>query len=404
MKKVLIVAQRFPPAGSVGSFRVTKFVKYLGTFGWQPVVLTVRENCYPLGVWLDHGLERDIPEGTRIYRTRVWGSRLINDEGTRWVPFLLFALFRVIQREQPRVLYLTGGPFFPLIAGPIVKLFFRLPYLIDLRDPWKLAKHKIPLHGAKDHLFHWLTNFWEPIVLRHAARVIVVTDTMLQEYTTAYPEHKSKFTVITNGFDPNDFQSLSPVKYSGFTIVYPGKFRRSEAFHDPEPFLQSIKILRERGLQIKFVHIGPVEHEVVIRVDQIGIRDCVELIGPRAYSDTLNYMVGADLLLVIGSERKMGLPVKMFDYMGCKRPILVLFCKGEELSIIAKEVPGARLLENEDPQAIAAAIEELYYNSRNLDGEADKSTDRKYHRKYLTELLAKILDQATLAAGKKLMA
>lgn len=401
MKKVLIVAQRFPPAGGVGSFRVTKFVKYLGTFGWQPVVLTVCEDGYPFGVWLDHGLERDIPEGTRIYRTRVWRSRLINDEGTRWVPFLLFAFLGVIQREQPQVLYLTGGPFFPLIAGPIVKLLFRLPYLIDLRDPWKLARHKIPLRGAKAHLFHWLTNFWEPIVLRHAARVIVVTNTMLQEYTTAYPKLKSKFTVITNGFDPNDFQSLSPVKYSGFTIVYTGKFRRSEAFHDPEPFLQSIKILRERRLQVKFIHVGPIEPEVVIRVDQIGIRDCVELVGPRPYSETLSFMVGADLLLVIGSERKMGLPIKMFDYMGCKRPILVLFCKGEELSALAKEVPGASLLENEDPQAIAAAIEELYYNRRNPDVEADKSTTRKYHRKYLTELLAEILNQAIIPGHKE---
>jgi glycosyltransferase involved in cell wall biosynthesis len=227
---------------------------------------------------------------------------------------------------------------------------------------------------------------------------------MLQEYTTAYPKLKSKFAVITNGFDPNDFQSLSPAKYSGFTILYAGKFRRSEAFHDPEPFWQSIKILRERGLRVKFIHVGPIEREVIIRVDQIGIRDCVELIGPRPYSETLSYMIGADLLLVIGSERKMGLPVKMFDYMGCKRPILVLFRKGEELAGLAKEVPGARLLENEDPQAIAAAIEELYHYRRNLDGEADKSTGRKYHRKYLTELLAKILDQVIIPGKKEWIA
>ena len=33
-KKVLMIAQRFPPAGGVGTFRVTKFVKYLKEFGW----------------------------------------------------------------------------------------------------------------------------------------------------------------------------------------------------------------------------------------------------------------------------------------------------------------------------------------------------------------------------------
>ncbi len=42
-KKVLFIAYLFPPVGGGGVQRSSKFVKYLPEFGWQPLVLTVKE-------------------------------------------------------------------------------------------------------------------------------------------------------------------------------------------------------------------------------------------------------------------------------------------------------------------------------------------------------------------------
>ena len=41
IRRVLVVAYVFPPAGGAGVQRVTKFVKYLPEFGWDCSVLTV---------------------------------------------------------------------------------------------------------------------------------------------------------------------------------------------------------------------------------------------------------------------------------------------------------------------------------------------------------------------------
>ena len=41
---VLMIAYYFPPMGGAGVQRTLKFVKYLPEFGWQPHVLTVRDN------------------------------------------------------------------------------------------------------------------------------------------------------------------------------------------------------------------------------------------------------------------------------------------------------------------------------------------------------------------------
>lgn len=390
MKKVLMIAQYFPPVGGVGTFRVTKFAKYLREYGWEPVVLTVREDCYPNTAWLDRGLDRDIPQSVHVYRTRIWQSWIINDQGIRWLPFLLLALVKAIREECPDIVYLTGGPFFPLIAGPIIKLLFRLPYVIDLRDPWKLARQANPSRGFKARLGQLLTNVIEPIVLRHATAVVFATPSLRKEYQAVYCGQSRRFFSITNGYDPDDFRSIIPRQYEEFTIVYTGKFRRSEAFHNPSPIFQAMKALRQRGINVHFVHVGPREEEVVTLAEAIGVRDDVEFTGPKSHAEALSYAVGGSLLLVIGSNRKMGLPVKMFDYIGCQRPLLVVGFKGEEMLALAAEIPSATVIEEPDSQAIATAIEKVYFGRQKMEGA--ESIEGKYHRRNLTGILARIFD------------
>ena len=63
-RKVLVVTYTFPPVGGAGVQRVTKFVKYLNRYGWQPTVLTVANPSVPA---IDKSLEKDIPPGTDVH-------------------------------------------------------------------------------------------------------------------------------------------------------------------------------------------------------------------------------------------------------------------------------------------------------------------------------------------------
>ena len=69
MKSVLMIAYQFPPMGGSGVQRTTKFVKYLPDFGWNPVVLTRSIDRMKLR---DNSLLSEIPDGTRIIRTRFF--------------------------------------------------------------------------------------------------------------------------------------------------------------------------------------------------------------------------------------------------------------------------------------------------------------------------------------------
>ena len=398
MKKILIIAQYFPPAGGVGTFRVTKFVKYLREFGWEPIVLTVHKDCHSKAIWLDCNLEKDIPHDIHIYRTKTWRSSYINDEGVKWLPYLISNTISIIRKERPHLIYITGGPFFPLIIGPVVKFLFKLSYVIDLRDPWKLARRRVPIRGLKTLLGRLLTNIAEPIVLRHAAKVICATDTMRKEYQSVYPDKSEKFFTITNGYDPDDFDYIKPKQYEKFTIVYTGKFERGEAFHNPAPVFKALKILQSEGIEAQFIHVGVKEEKVVTLAQKAGMRNAIKFIGPKSHSETLSYAIGADLLLVIGSDRKNNLPVKMFDYIGCHRPILILAYKDEEMWNVGQEIPFATLLENNNSNNIACAIEKIYQNYHRI--ELAKNMSSKYHRKNLASILSKVFNEVLLTKEK----
>lgn len=392
MRKVLMVAQAFPPAGRVGSIRVTKFVKYLREFGWEPIVLTVRQDCYPDGVWLDQSLMKDIPGDIVIYRTGIWHTRAINDEGIRWLPFLLSTIGKVVEKEEPRALYLTGGPFFPLMAGPIVKFLHKLPCVVDLRDPWRLARRTRRTRGLKGLVGGLLTNVAEPLVLRNAAKIICVSEHMCEEYREAYPHLARKFVVVTNGYDPNDVANIAPHCFDRFTVAYTGKFMTSESFRDPGPFFKALRRCRDLGRDIQFVHVGAIEQEVISMAQQAGVSESVRFIGPLPHSEALAYAKGAHALLAIGGGHKTEQTGKIFDYIVCGRPILVLAPHDSELARVSREVAFAKVLSNNNPEAIARALRDLYH--QNSAGILIRPSPRsKFERRCLAEELAKTLSE-----------
>lgn len=390
-KKVLIIAHYFPPGAGVGSFRVMKYVKYLRKFGWEPAVITAKEEAYQ---WIDNNLERNIPAGICIYRLPICGTRFVNDPGIRWIPHVLWSVRSIIKKENPAVVYLTGGPFYPLIIGPIIKVCFNIPYVIELRDPWKLAERTYAIRGIKPRVGKLLSDILEPFIIRRACRVICGTERMCQEYMASYKnETSSKFVTITNGYDPEDFEHIEPVHFDKFTVVYTGKFRVTGGFRDPSAFFQAMKVLRERALSFHLIHVGIAEPEIATLAQATGVSDLISFTGPKSYDESLAYAKGANLLLLIGGGTKFEQTQKMFDYIACKRPILALAPSDGEIAEVVGKIPFARLIGNEDPEEIAAAIEEIHRRKVEIIDKPEFT--RWYERERLTEILARVLDEAT---------
>ena len=65
----MVITYYWPPSGGPGVQRVLKFCKYLPEFGWEQIVLTVKNGEYPN---IDISLEKEAEElGIRVIKTNT---------------------------------------------------------------------------------------------------------------------------------------------------------------------------------------------------------------------------------------------------------------------------------------------------------------------------------------------
>jgi glycosyltransferase involved in cell wall biosynthesis len=395
MKKVIMLATYFPPAGGISTFRITKFVKFLPLFNWEPVVLTVREEHYKeCDFLIDNSLLKDVHKDLIIYRTKIGKGPLplrsfFKRLPSRWLGPLFSTIGQIIKDENPSLLYATGDPFFPLLVAPYAKIRYGLNYVIDLRDPWKLAKPDVPPTSVKGKLFIIANNILEPIVINRASKIVVVSDKMAKEYREAYPKRRPEdFIVIPNGYDPEDYDSITSTKTSGFTITYAGKFLFGKSFRNPAYFFEAINILSNQGVNVVFQYIGEINPDIEKMAEEHGISDHFRALGHMPYSNTISYMKGSDLLLLIGNGQETEQTGKIFDYLGCKRPVLALASQKGGIADVVNGVEQITLIENENPNKIAEAIMEFYSNKNNQP--LERKNISQYLRVDLTEKLSNI--------------
>ncbi|MCK4715587.1 MAG: glycosyltransferase, partial [Candidatus Marinimicrobia bacterium] len=177
MKKVLIITYYWPPAGGPGVQRVLKFAKYLPEFGWQPIILTVKNGEYPA---IDNSLQKEIPANCKVYNTfsiepnfvykkftgmgsdekiptavlaaenTNWKKRLANwirlnlfipDAKIGWIPFAVRKGKKIIKAEKPDIIFSSSPPpTVHLIARKLAK-WSGIKWVADFRDPWTDIYH-----------------------------------------------------------------------------------------------------------------------------------------------------------------------------------------------------------------------------------------------------------------------
>ncbi|MFM9007337.1 MAG: glycosyltransferase, partial [Bacteroidota bacterium] len=269
LKKLLVISYYWPPAGGAGVQRCLKFVRHLPEFGYEPIVITVddRAATYPV---TDPTLQSDIPAGVRVIRTKsfeplsvlsrlvgkenvpyggfantrkesrvqrllrwVRGNFFIPDARKGWVSYALQAATRIIREEQIERVLISSPPHSSQLIGlQLKKRFPGLTWIADMRDPWTDIYYYQDLMHTQ--IAARADARMERQVLESADLILVVSEpirqTFLKKSDTLNP---SKFAVIPNGYDADDFQSRNRERAMNFTISYVGTL--AESYH-PEVF------------------------------------------------------------------------------------------------------------------------------------------------------------------------
>lgn len=431
MKKVLMIAYSFPPAGGGRVRRVIKFVKYLRNFGWEPIVLTVKKPVVP---HYDYEIIKGIPEDIKVIRTgslepkrlrntvneiltekgdsgplkillrwivnRIRWWIFVPDSRIGWIPFAVLKGTKIIKKEEIDLIFVIAEPYSSLLSGVFLKKLTGKPLVVDFRDEWvEIIDYYFP---EKGRIIKKIEGWMEAFVIRNADTVVSVTRRIIENFRDRYSREKlDKFVCITNGYDPSDFVAINPQnKNRKFTVTYAGSLYR---YRSPEYFLMAIKELftdnPEFSKNVKLVFLGDIDKEIYQIFSQSQISDVIDVVGFVNYLRALEYLSASDVLLYIEDQIPISerlLPAKIFEYMGVRKPIFALAGDGSVKDVINYTHCGV-VVPSKDIAKIKEEFRKLYeeYKSANLKWEGDETRIREFSRietsKRLSELFNRVL-------------
>lgn len=421
MKKILIISYFFPPLGGPGVQRVLKFVKYLPDFGWEPIVLTVKNIEY---IAYDKSLLKEIPNA-QIHRTesldpmrllyflekfRNKKSRIYTetsdakrsffrdifpiDSKIGWLPFAYHEGCKLIKENAIDALFATVGPYSSSILGYKLAEKFHIPLIIDYRDLWK-GKPDISYYSKFHQRF---SDKYERRSLEAAAKVIVCTKSMKSQLQFHFPKAaKSKIDVIFNGWDKQEFDKVKPDSKSQdkFVITYTGGFYGEQT---PKFFIDAVSdLILENKLpentEIRFVGNFYKCIKDILSIPKL--KKVMKIIPQVSHQESIRYMKESDvLLLFIAKENSDSIITqKLFEYLAVQKLILAMIPVKGDASKILQETNTALISEIDDINEIKSNIIRIIEISRNGNKIFDFSENMQFERKSLTGKLAEILNK-----------
>jgi glycosyltransferase involved in cell wall biosynthesis len=352
-KKVLIFTYYFPPAGGVAVQRFLKFSKYLPQFGWEPIIVTVKNGSYP---YYDESLLNELSPDLKVYRTDTFepfelynllkgkkgkampvvsvgaqqkrslfqrlseyvrANFFIPDARKGWVPYAIKQAEEIFKTELIDAVITTGPPHSTHLIGLHLKKKYGIKWVADFRDPWTgiFYNNILPRTDSTKQKDRAL----ETQVLQTADLVTVISPGMKKEFES----RANAIEVVMNGYDEHDFeqpieQAASPV----FTIRYVGNLMASQ---NATGFWNALKRLKQEGYNFKLEFIGRVDDPIKESIAQNNLSDISQYIDFVKHQQAIKLMQKADMLLFAIPDVKdnaLILTGKLFEYLASKTNII----------------------------------------------------------------------------------
>ena len=437
MKRVLIITYYWPPSGGAGVQRWLKFVKYLRNYGWEPVVYTAENPEAPA---LDYSLAKDIPEGIEVIRKPIWepyyfyrkfiglkkdekisagflteskqpvfsqklavwlrGNFFIPDARRFWIKPSIKFLTDYLKANPVDAVVSTGPPHTTHLIALGIKNSLGIPWLADFRDPWT----KIDFYDQLmlTFLADMRHRMLEKKVLKKADRVVTVSWHWAKDFDDLGAQHTS---VITNGFDPEDFPEANDQKPDTFLLTHIGALNKDR---NPE-FLW--KILGEisahdqkfqKMLRLRF--IGKTDFSVFDSLKLHGLTSCTEKIDYVPHDEALRLSAGSAvlLLLVNNTPNSLGIiPGKVFEYLATRRPILCIGPQAGDSARIVKETKSGNVVDFGNEKGLSSVIQELFSLYSGNKPQGYETGIDQFSRKALTGDIARLLDELSISKTTK---
>ncbi len=470
MKRVLIITYYWPPSGGSGVQRWLKMSKYLPENGWEPIIYT---PLNPELNSLDESLEKEvspniivikrkIKEPYKLYKflsgkkkganikanaidithtkdsnskknilkkaisnisIYIRGNFFIPDPRCWWIKPSVRFLKKWLKENKIDAIISTGPPHSMHLIAKSLHLSTNIPWLADFRDPWsrifwfkhlKLSKKELEKHRRL-----------ELSVLKEADRVVVVSEQIKLDYlsdikylneraklrdsTTSTHIDENKIEIVTNGFDPADFneklnkdlfvysQDIERDYKDKFIIAHTGLLTDSA---NPTIVWEALGEFVVNNLEfakdLKIILMGQTDNQAKNDIKKFGLEKYVENMGYAEHSKCVAWQKRGNLLLLPLRKEKEAVAIltgKFFEYLASKSPILAIGPKESNLGDIIRETKSGEINEYTDINGVREYINRIYLKFKKGESKNGEHDIERFSRVWCSARIAEVLNK-----------
>jgi glycosyltransferase involved in cell wall biosynthesis len=335
---ILLIHQYFLEEDGAGGARFNEMASFWANRGHQITVLA--------GMMPDHtGKKRSEYKGKKfaikkqglvnVIRCHVSESYNSNFLGRifGYFSFAFYSLWAGLFKIKNRIdlVLVTSPPIFLGVSGIILSKKKKVPLVFEVRDLWPesvidtgVIKNKL-LINLSYRLEKFIYSKSRLInVLTPAFRKILIDKKSVDPSKIIYIPNAADFNLsenILNTFDPTLLRESKGVT-DKFVIVYVGAHGLANGLHQ---ILDTAELLTDTNVVFWLIGKGMKRNELMAEALKRKLKN-VEFIEPVPKSDVFKYILASDMgtsVLIKNDTFKTIYSNKTFDYMSCKKPILL---------------------------------------------------------------------------------
>lgn len=405
--KILLIHQYFKESDVTGGARFNEMTRIWKEQGHDITVLAGDLDGQSSEKRLEYKknfVTRKVQEGVEVFRCNVSESYNKSFLGRLWGYFsFVFSstyagLFKV--KGNYDVILVTSPPLFVGITAYILSVFKRTPFLFEIRDLW--PESAIDTGVLKSKPIIKFAYWFEKFIYKKAKVINVLTPAFYTKLVEDKGVSKDKLIEIPNAadFEMSDdllanFDYIQFRKDLGwedkFVITYVGAHGVANGLHQIN---ETAALLKETNVHFVLIGNGMKKEELKAQAESLNLTN-VSYLDAMPKKQVLKYVLAADMgtsVLIKNDTFKTVYSNKTFDYMSCKKPILMAI-DGVSRELV-EEANAGIFVEPENPHDFAAKIQQYMDNEalKVEQGEngyqyAKQYFDRNYLAlKYLEEL------------------
>ena len=424
MKNVLIISYFAPPLNTASAVRTGKLAKYLPRFGWNPIILSVKEidfyqkdeEIYPDDLNIIRTESFDLCRIAKLikktnkdnfsYKLHRKKEKITNfvkslfpiDDKIGWMPFCYFKAKKIIKKNKIQLIFVSiGGVHHQAITAYFLAKKFNIPFVLEFRDLW--SDHPFI---RRSYFGKIINSYWEKKVVNSASRIISLAPKQREFLKKKYNLSNIGIEFIPNGYDEDHFKKkfLHKHEKNTFILTFCGSFYKNLA---PSDLFDSILNLEENKINIRIRFIGNFRNQFFDLKNQFESKSSsknisIEIIPRITYLQLLDELYLSDVLLLFlpkGSKYDLILHAKLFDYMAVRKPILAFCSKNSDVENLINKGNLGFTVEAGNTEMGRKKIQEIIqlFKQNKLNSiHGSNEFINRFTRKKVTEKLAKVFD------------